>query len=510
MLKFLVIPIFAFLFLVNQAKAQCQLLDSLSIRYEMQMSVSDNQTPLWLNANRYGLGSLSKTNGYMRVGLSNDSAIKHNNTWRFGYGIDIVGAYHHSSKLLVQQLYTDLTYRWFTLSIGSKQRDMEMKNQLLSSGAQTIGINARPIPQVRIGIEDYKDLSFTKNWLAIKGHIAYGYMTDGNWQDKFAADNSKWTNGTLYHSKAGYLRIGNESKALSFELGLEMATIFGGTVHWIDGDGNPKIFKGGNGVSSFWNAFIPGGSDFQEEEQGYINVEGDQLGSWVTRLTYRNQSFDVALYADHFFEDHSALYHLGYYGYGKDGDWQKRSRKLYLYPIKDGLVGSEFTFKNQDLVKNVVLEFINTRYQSGPIYHDHTATVPDQIAGQDNYYNHTYYPGWQYYGQVIGNPLYLSPIYNKDGAMEIKDNRFFAWHFGAMGNLSDYFKYRILATWQKGYGTYRNPYLEPQKNTSIMGELEYDFAKKIKGLRVRVAYGLDKGSLIGNNNGLQIGMIYER
>lgn len=509
MLKFLVIPI---LLLISQVHlmAQSSLLEGITTRYESQLFFSKDQTPLWLNANRYGLSSLEESNGYIEAAIIRDKAVDKDKTLAIGYGLDIAVGYNQTSSVSIQQLYAELGYRWFTLSVGSKQRAMEMKNQKLSSGAQTLGINSRPIPQVRIGIEDYKTLPFANEWLSIKGHIAYGYMTDGKWQKDFTSEESKWTTGTLYHSKAGYLCIGKENKPLSFELGLEMATIFGGTVHWFDGNNNPKTFKGGSGLSSFWNAFIPGGSDFQEEEQGYINVEGDQLGSWVTRLTYRNQSFDVALYADHFFEDHSALYHLGYYGYGKDGDWQKRSRKLYLYPLKDGLIGSEVTFKNQDLVKNVVLEFINTRYQSGPIYHDHTATVPDQIAGQDNYYNHTYYPGWQYYGQVIGNPLYLSPIYNKDGAIEVKDNRFFAWHFGAMGNLSDYFKYRILATWQKGYGTYRNPYLEPQKNTSIMGELEYDFAKKIKGLRVRVAYGLDKGSLIGNNNGLQIGMIYER
>lgn len=510
MQRFLIISVFAFLLSIFQAKAQHSLFEGLSTRYEMQMSISDNQTPLWLNANRYGVSSLTNTNGYVRVGLSNDSALDQKNIWRLGYGLDIIGAYHHTTNAFVQQLYADLSYRWFTLSIGSKQRAMEMKNNMLSSGSQTLGINAHPIPQVRIGIEEYKSLSFTNDWLSIKGHISYGFMSDGKWQKKYTNDESKWSDRTLYHSKAGYIRIGKESRPLCFELGLEMATIFGGTVHWIDGDGKPTIFNGGKGVSSFWNAFIPGGSDFQEAEQGYINVEGDQLGSWVTRLSYKTQCYDVSVYADHFFEDHSALYHLGYYGYGKDGDWQKRSRKLYLYPLKDGLIGTEITLKKQTRLKNVVLEFINTRFQSGPIYHDHTATVLDQIAGQDNYYNHTYYPGWQYYGQVIGNPLYLSPINNNDGDLEIKDNRFFAWHLGFLGDISKTLSYRMLASWQKGFGTYRTPYSMPKENIGLMAEVKYDCSKKVKGLHLCAAYGFDKGKLIGNNNGFQMSIIYER
>ena len=40
--------------------------EGLEQSYELQMSVSKNHTPLWLNANRYGLSSLRSTNGYVR------------------------------------------------------------------------------------------------------------------------------------------------------------------------------------------------------------------------------------------------------------------------------------------------------------------------------------------------------------------------------------------------------------------------------------------------------------
>lgn len=111
---------------------------------------------------------------------------------------------------------------------------------------------------------------------------------------------------------------------------------------------------------------------------------------------------------------------------------------------------------------------------------------------------------------MIGNPLYLSPINNNDGDLEIKDNRFFAWHLGFLGDISKTLSYRMLASWQKGFGTYRTPYSMPKENISLMAEVKYDCSKKVKGLHLCAAYGFDKGKLIGNNNGFQMSIIYER
>ena len=89
----------------------------------------------------------------------------------------------------------------------------------------------------------------------------------------------------VYHSKAGYLKIGNEDSffPLSLELGLEMACEFGGKPYRRDGHGNMQRIPTGTGVKDFWNAFIPGGSDATDGV--YTNRAGNQLGSWVARLT---------------------------------------------------------------------------------------------------------------------------------------------------------------------------------------------------------------------------------
>ena len=47
-----------------------------------------------------------------------------------------------------------LKYRCLGVSVGSKEKHSEFNNPLLSSAGIDIFGNARPIPQVRIGIPD--------------------------------------------------------------------------------------------------------------------------------------------------------------------------------------------------------------------------------------------------------------------------------------------------------------------------------------------------------------------
>ena len=110
---------------------------------------------------------------------------------------------------------------------------MELKNNELSSGSQTLGINARPVPQVRLALSDYWTLPFANGWLHLKGHIAYGMMTDQNWQHNFTAKQSKYTDRALFHSKAGYLKVGNDEVFCpwSLEMGLEMVSILQNAVN---------------------------------------------------------------------------------------------------------------------------------------------------------------------------------------------------------------------------------------------------------------------------------------
>ena len=491
---------------------------NLQFKVEAQVSASEGVTPLWLNANKHGLSSLENVNGYLRAAvirpLSTDSLRK----WGVGYGVDVAVAANYTSDVIVQQAFAELRWLHGALSVGSKEYPMQLKNNTLSSGSQTLGINARPVPQVRLSMPDYWTIPFTRGWVHVKGHLAYGMMTDENWQKDFTNQQNKYTEGTLFHSKAGYLKIGgnNEFQApLSLELGMEMASTFGGRSYLVPvAGGIIDVMDNQGGLRGMKNALMLAGSD--QDEGVYHNAAGNQLGSWMARINYDEEEWRVAAYIDHFFEDHSQLYFLGKSGYGTGDRWNNRTNGLMVYNLKDMLLGVELNMKYGTWLKNLVIEYMYTKDQSGPIYHDNTPNLPFKVSGMDNYYNHSIFTGWQHWGQVIGNPLYRSPLYNNDGVIDVRDNRFKAIHIGIDGILGQVglfsslglfgpLGYRLLATYQSGVGTYFNPYTKPHHNVSLMAECTYRPEQGLlRGWQLKAAAGMDIGSILGHNYGLQV------
>ena len=465
------------------------LFDSLQYRAEMQGTLAGgDHSPLWLNANKYGLSSLKKANGYIRGAIMRPLSNDDGRRWGVGYGVDLALAAGFTSTLVIQQAYIEARWLKGVLTVGAKEQPMELKNQELSSGSQTLGINARPVPQVRIALPDYWSIPGTRNWLALKGHIAYGMTTDDRWQKDFKAPNTRYTENTLYHSKAGYLRIG--PKNITFEFGLEMASQFGGKSHMYE-NGVEKVYENSSNLKAFWNALIPGGSD--ATDGNFKNVEGNQLGSWVMRLNFDQPTWNIGVYADQFFEDHSMMTH-----FSKSGDG------YFRYDFKDWLLGVELKLKQTRWLEGVVVEYLYSKYQGGPVYHDHTANVDIQISGRDNYYNHHLFTGWQHWGQVMGNPLYRSPLYNDDRKIEVEHNRFKAWHLGFNGSPIDGLHYRVLATWQRSFGSYYYLPPTPMENVSLLAEASYALRY---GWLVKGAFAMDNGKLRGESYGVQLSVI---
>lgn len=497
-----------------QTPAEEKLVPGLTVDVEAQGSFSNSKTPLWLNANKYGLSSLNAQNGYVRATATYEREVA-KKLW-VKAGADLVlpigyksgtGGHTHTEHFILQQAYAELDYKLGHLIIGAKQMPMELKNNELSSGSQTFGINARPVPQIRLGMNDFWNIPGTKKWVGVKAHIAYGKMTDGSWREDFTRGTGQSHNtGPLYHQKAGYLRFGNEEKfPLTLTAGLEMAGEFGGKTMYADG----RCTENSESLKSFFNIFAGTGAD--KGETVIQNVEGNILGSWVARLNWKAETWEAGIYADHFFEDHSAMFFLDYDGYGSGENWDNHEQRRYFrYGLNDIMLGADFKIKTFRYVNQAVVEFMNTRYQSGPIYHDHSPSVSTHICGRDQYYNHTLYDGWQHWGQVLGNPLYLSPLYNDNGYIGTSCNRFYAWHWAIAGDPIDGLHYRIKASWQQGLGTYTEPYLSPRENFSMLFEASYKFPQTsmFKGFTVTGAYGFDHGELRGNNSGVQIGIKY--
>jgi len=501
------------------ADAKRDIFSGIGAYAETQVTVGKGHNPLWLNANKYGLSSLDSDNGYLRVAVERDVAADSTRRWGVGYGLDIATAYNTTSSFIVQQAYFEGRYKLGSLTIGSKQQPMELRDNELASGAQTLGINARPVPQVRLGLNDYWTIPILGRWFAFKGHLAFGMMTDGNWQESFAKGTpNKWNKNTRYHQKSGYLRIGkdDEHHHLKLTLGLEMAAQFGGTVYnWAGTDENEnheEAVKLKNNLGSYWNAFV--GSATADAGEGiYENAEGNILGSWVARLQWNDDRVTAGLYMDHYFEDHSGLFFLDYDGYGSGENWNVKERSRYfVYSLKDFNLGFDLQLKKVKIVNKFVLEYMNTTYQSGPIYHDRTENISDHVAGRDDYYNHYCLSGWQHWGQVMGNPLYLSPLYNDDGYIGTHCNRFRAVHFGVAGDPLQGLHYRLKASWQKGWGRYADPYMSPKENTSLLLEASYRTPKESSFLRpvtFTLGLGADFGELRGDNKAVQMTVKYE-
>lgn len=478
-----------------------------TIKAETQLSLSDGEhTPLWLNANKYGLSSLSTTNGYLRASAQKPVKADSASRWSWGFTADVAVAAGYTSTVVLQQAFAEVRWLKGLLTVGSKEQPMELKNQQLSTGSQTFGINARPMPMVRLSLPNYWDVPLTRHWLGVKGHIAYGMQTDGRWQQHFTNKSHRYTRHTKLHTKAGYLRFGREGSWFTAEAGMEMACQYGGTAYIDSPDGLVKI-DNEDGIQGAWRALIPGGSEVGEGI--YKNKGGNHVGSYLLRLNLNQKHWKLSAYADHYFDDHSQMFFLDYDGYGQGeryNEWE-HSRWL-LYGLHDIMLGLELQLKRTPYISNIVVEYLYTKYQSGPIFHDRTLQLSDHIGGRDNYYNHHIATGWQHWGQVIGNPLYRSPLYNHDGTIRVTNNRFWAWHAAVSGQPTPRLAYRLLCTWQRGWGTYDAPLPNPQHNVSLLAEAQYRLSTSARRhspqWTLRAAWAMDRGGLIGNNMGLQL------
>lgn len=444
-----------------------------------------NVAPFWFSANKFGLSSIEPNSGYLRAGIFRTIDSDSTSNWHYGYGIDVAVPLQFTSSFILQQAYSVLQYKNALLTLGAKEIPSEMLNPDLSSGGLTLSSNYRPIPQIRIETPNWWKLHFTNDWVSLKAHIAFGAYTDGEWQKDFAVHGSMYSEKSLFHSKSGYIRVGRDNvDHFSCTFGLQMACQFGGEAYNIMGyrptlDEPDRKFNIFNGFKSFWNAFIPGGSDVNDGD--YKNVEGNHSGNYYFDLAYKTTNWNLRAYAQHYFDDHSQMF-LEY------GLW------------KDMLLGIEAQLPRNPFINNVVVEYLRTDDQTGGLYHDHTENLPDQISGKDDYYNHHVYGAWQHWGQAVGTPFCLSPIYNSNGKLNFYHNRVKALHIGLEGNPLRNVNYRILYSYLKSLGSYDYPTVDPMYQNYFLGELSYH-PDKMKGWAGKISVAFNQGDIIPNSTG---------
>lgn len=498
-----------FLILLFTSPAQAQKSEWGKIRYEIKTEAvvsKGEHAPFWLVSNRHGLSSLENHSSNLSAALYRNFDNKRGFTW--AYGVEIAGAWKHPSPFYIQQLYTDVKYNCWEISIGSKERYSEGRHHTLSGGGLTFSHNARPIPQVRFGINKYTTARWLFNeWVHIKGHFSYGRQTDDRFQRTYmntAPIGSRYADKVLFHEKTAFVKIGKSSRTpFSIELGAEMYTQFGGRVWEKRADGDVILHNLPHSYKEYLKAFIPlaGGSESTEMDQS--NINGNVLGSMHLALNYQTDKWGLKAYYEHYYEDHSGL--LGFdYHYNREG----KKRLITYLPWRDGLFGVEITLPKNRIANSIVYEYITSRDQSGPILQNPSGDMLGQAGGKDWYYTHSYYQSWQHWGMGICNPHILSPLYNSSPNMTMPFSRIRSHHIGLDGKPHDAIDYRVLFSWTKHWGSYEDPLPNPQTQLSTMGEITFT-PKRLNGWRFTGALAYDHSRLIGNNFGAMLSICKE-
>ncbi len=385
----------------------------------------------------------------------------------------------------LQQLYGRLDYRSLFLQAGIVNSHSALLNDNLSSGDLIESANARPIPQVRAGFNDFQPIPFTNGWVEIQGEISYGKMSDNGWIKSHAnLYNNHTCLGTLYTYKRCYFRS-KSSMPFDVTIGMQIAGFFGGTTTAYNKGEIRYVQKNPAGIKEFFKMFFPTEGD----ESYYL---GSILGSWDIHLRYRLPwGATVKGYLQKPWETGSGIGFLN----GMDGLW-----------------GLEYDFGRKGWVEGIVAEYLDFTNQSGPIHFDPSdipgCTIPVHTDGGDDYYNNYQYNSYANYGMSIGSPFLRSPLYNQDGFMEFTDNAVRGFHIGITGSMNNHVSYRVLGGYRKSWGCVRTPRAESLHDTSWLLDVTYRPLTHGDHLSFKGTVAMDHGTLYGNSFGCFVSMVY--
>lgn len=469
---------------------------------------SGNTSPYYIGSNNHGMNTQSHE-AYMR--LSAAMPLDTASRFSFGAGVDLVGGYagsaeylrhdgneiaYHNAKInqfRIHQLFADVKYRSVFLTIGAKEHESLIVNHSLSSGDLTFSGNINPMPEARMGLIDFQPLPFTRGNVFINGEYSIAYACDNGIQSRqFNRISGGYNKSYFYNYKRCYLRS-RPDKPLCLTIGMQAVMVFGNTTanysrgKWTGDFKNRVTFK------SFVHTLVPGAGGSSAAD--LLFLEGNSLGTWDIAANYRfKNGSHLKAYYESPWEDGS--------GIGKMNGF-------------DGLWGIEYSSGRKSLVNGVVIEYLDTRNQSGTItfqFKDYSGSISDRdkipngASGCDNYYNHEG-QGYQYRCMSIGTPMLKSALYNTNGTPAFRDNRIQGVHVGVSGNLSGAVSYRLLGNFRRALGTYNAPRRHALRSYSAFAEATY--RTPLAGLVSKCQLAADRGSLYGKNFGAMFTIAYQ-
>ncbi len=444
--------------IINSITAQS---DSVYYQIEIKgITSTGTKSPFWIQNNQYGKVPFDPNSLSVFAKIQKDKSVSKQ---LFDYNFVSSAYLNIASKTsaVLHELYLGGRFWVFNASVGMREEKHGNQDETLSGGGLLFSNNARPMPKVFVGIEDFTPLFFKNRLIEIKGGVSHGWFTD-----------QIYTQDLLLHHKYAVLRMGGTKSPVHVQYGLDHVAQWGGNV--------PGYGLQPTGLNDFINVFFARNGSTSSTLNEQINVGGNHIISQGLKLELTIKNYELNAYWQHIAED-------------------KPIRILWnSVNVVDGLWGISLKNNQFPLVKKILYEYLNTTDQSGP-FHDMDGVV---YGGADSYFNnYLYQNGWTHYGRTIGTPFITSPVYNKNKEVYILNNRVKVHHVGFEGELKDYF-YKSKVSFISNYGSYDTyPNEVNLRSTSFLIEINKHF-EKLFHLDAGIVIGVDAGKAYGNNAGI--------
>lgn len=408
---------------------------------------------------------------------------------------------------MVDELYAEVGWKMLSLNVGMRHEDLDF----FAAGSRDLGSlsvtggriirsgNTRAIPGYELRL-----YPLTVPFTGGKAEI-YGAYGDYKMMDE------RYVNGALLHNMKAGLCVHITSR-LDFHFVLDHYAQWGGV--------SPVYGEMPLTLDNYFRVITGRRASSAGSTSDQINVIGNQLGSETFRFDWRGDGWKASFLHDIPYEDGSGM---GFQNF------------------PDGVNTLWFGWDDKDRwITDIALEFIYTRWQSGPRHERPTtdeekATMDPSIGydyyrrilgGVDNYFsNEEYCSAWTYFGRTIGLPL-LYPKGTRDGTwgqgitLGVENNRIRAWHLGIGGRLFRRAPYRLMLTYSQNYGTYKIPYAGPSAWNQDWGTVKEvplnQFSACLNGevplisghFGLALRYGLyaDLGEVLENSFGAMFGI----
>lgn len=425
---------------------------------------SGGTLPFWLHTNREGKIDSSSTNWINEIGLK--TKLYEYSDFSMTLGGNLVGRVSKNSTAFFSELYLNVNFAGYRLSVGRFPDPIGLNNHDLSVGSMMVSRNATPIPKISISTPEFLDLPFTNGVLQYRGMFSHGWLEE----DRFVSD-------ALLHQKYLYLKIN-----------IGDFSAVGGAVHNVMWGGrHPEFGQLPQTLGDFIRVAI--GKSASETSNASLpdieNVIGNSIAAYEFGVKIDKTRFKILLTRLFYLEDKVST----------------RFRSPW-----DGVWGINWFYKKKNsLLNRLIYEHINTKQQDAK---------DEDAIGRSNYYNNnTYESGWTYYNRILGISLFNLRL--KSNIDKISTNIIIGHHFGINGAINKQLDYKLLLTYSRNYGINPDRLMKEEINFnnrridkySFLIDLQYEFPT-IEKISVLFSVAGDKRGFYKNNIGLIVGFIW--